>query len=63
MPYLPLNLETLANDVGKVVENFRQVASRVALNGNRGHEELHVEQRHPLGQRVQGILQGSPKFC
>ena len=55
--HLPQDLEALAHDVREVVEDLGQVAARLALNRDRGHEELHVENRHALGHLVEHVAQ------
>ena len=54
---LPSNLETLADDVRQVVEDFGQVAAGVALDEDRRHEEPHVENRDARGHLVQRVAQ------
>src|SRR5689334_14672163 len=43
---LASDLESLANDAAKVLENLREVATALALNGDGCHEELDIEQRN-----------------
>ncbi len=47
--HLPLDLEPLADDVGEVVEDFRQVATGIALDQYGGDEKPYVEQPQALG--------------
>ena len=48
--HLAENLEPLPDDVREVVEDLRQVAAGLPLDQNGGHEEPHVDERHPLGE-------------
>src|SRR5260370_29501590 len=41
-------LETLANHVGQLVQDFRQVAARALLEQDRRHEEAPVQRRYAL---------------
>src|SRR5579872_7371437 len=54
-PHLPLNLEPLAYHVRQIVENFRQVAARLALQHHRRHEKFHVHDRNAFCQVQQRI--------
>src|SRR5271156_836412 len=54
-PYLALNLETLADDVRQIVEDFSEVAAGFTLQHDGGNEELHVDQRNALGQIHEGV--------
>src|SRR6266576_4162017 len=47
-PHLPKDLEALANDIGKVVEDLCQVAAGLALQHDGGDEEFNVDQGHAL---------------
>src|ERR1700722_7782613 len=49
-PYLGLNFETLADDIGQIVKNLGEVAASLALQHNRGDEKLYVDQGHALGE-------------
>src|SRR5579872_305356 len=52
---LALNLESFADDVRQVVENFGKIASSLALQHNGSNEELDVDQRNTLCQIHQSV--------
>ena len=56
-PDLPPDLEALANDMRKVVEDLGEVAAGLPLNRDRRDEEPHVEQRDAIGQFVHRVAQ------
>ena len=51
------NLESFANEVADLVENFRQVTTRLPLQDDRRGEEPQVEVRHAFGHFVDGFFQ------
>src|SRR4029079_15180642 len=55
--HLAKYLETLANDVGEVLENLRQVAAGLALNQHRRGEEPHVEDRNAQRLVLERVLE------
>ena len=61
-PHLAHDLETFANHIRKVIENFGQIAAGFALQHDRGDEEFHVHQRHALGQVHQGVAHRHAEF-
>ena len=59
---LPENPEALPDGLGDFSQQLRQIASRLALNEDRHHEQLQVEQFHPLQQVQEGGLEGEPEI-
>ena len=43
--HLPVDLEALANHIRQVVQDLREVATRLALNHHSRHEEFYVDDR------------------
>ncbi len=54
-------LETLANHVGQLVQDFRQVAARALLQQDRRHEEMHVQRRYALRKFLQRHFDRQPQ--
>src|SRR5262245_38831582 len=55
--HLPLDLESIADDGGKLVQYLGQIAARLALGQHGGHEEAGVNQRNSLAERLQSVGQ------
>src|SRR5207244_13324729 len=55
---LSQNSVAFADDVADLVENLRQVAARLFLNGHRRHEETQVEVGNAVAHTAQGVFQG-----
>ena len=53
-----MNFEALADDIRQIVQDLRQVAAGLALQHNRGDEELYVDQGHALGEIDEGVADG-----
>src|SRR5579871_5776026 len=56
--HLALNLEALADDIGEIVENFGQVAARLALQHDCGDKEFHIDKGNALRQIHESIAHG-----
>src|SRR6516164_2353103 len=59
---LALNLESLPDNVGEIVQNLGQVAAGLALQHHGGDEKLHVDQGHAVGEIEECIADGHAKF-
>src|SRR5208283_5380365 len=59
---LAKNLETLADDIGKIVENLGQVTAGFALQHDGGDEELDVDERNAVGEIDERVANGKPEF-
>src|SRR6478735_165253 len=60
-PHLPENLEALTHDVRQVLEDLGQVAARFALDQHGGSEKTHIDDRHPVCQVVERVLERQAK--
>src|SRR5579864_4671135 len=60
--HLAEDLETFANHVREIVENFRQVAARLALQHDGGYEKLDVDQGYAVNQVRKRLAHGKTKF-
>ena len=60
-PHLPENLEPLAHDVRQVLEDLGQVAAGFALDQHGGGEKTHIDDRHPLCEVVERVLERQAK--
>src|SRR6266566_9195882 len=60
--HLAHNLEALANHVGEVIKNFRQIAASFALQHYRSDKELHVYQRNTFSEVQQCIAHRQAEF-
>src|ERR1039458_4339193 len=59
---LAQNLEAFADYIGQVVKNLGQIAAGFALQHDRRHEELDVDQGHAIGQVEQSVAHREPEF-
>src|SRR6185295_4012666 len=55
--YLTPNLESFADQVADLVENFGKVTTRLPLQNHRRGKELHVQVGNPLGHRVERLVE------
>src|SRR4051794_8227701 len=49
--------ETFSNDVGQLVQDFRQVAASTLLQKDGGHKKVTIEQGHTFGQSLKSDVE------
>src|SRR5215470_4815508 len=60
--HLPQDFEPLADDVGEVVEDLGEIATRFALQHDGRHEEFHVDQGNAIGKIPQSLTNRQTEF-
>src|SRR5205823_3011584 len=60
--HLTQNLEPLPYHIGKIIENLSEVAASLALQHDRGYEELDIHQRDPFRQIDERVAYWKAKF-
>jgi len=55
--------EAIADERADLIEDFGEVAARLALEDQCGNEEFQVEVGNAVGQAAESVVNGIPRFC